>query len=215
MQTKNIFHLILFLSFGLFSCQSNDASQTAQQSELPAMSAAQKAIDALFPEETFVIKMHLFSVLDPSGDYPYQGKAVAESAFTHFSDDLKEKAKSGLFACYKIQEGYYIMRAAGKYAPTDLILCQFNENTEKLEQTQLLSYLWCDEGVCNQQDAWLTDLDTDNDLEMLIRERHINEAGATEEDQLTGYWKNAAGQFEEGSIETLRKESFVFEKVMQ
>ncbi len=119
--------------------------------------------------------MHLFGTneAEPTAEnYPYVGKPIEEAQMKFLAADLQPNEIGSVYACYRTENNnFYILRVPGKYASSDLVLAKWDAATSKLVKVLGLASLQCDEGLCHQQDAWLTDLDDDRSLELVIRKQ--------------------------------------------
>ena len=56
-----------------------------------------------------------------------------------------------------------------------MAIAKWDAGQKKLVKVTNLAYLMCDEGTCQQQDAWLADLDDNRTLELILR-KHTRDA---------------------------------------
>ena len=161
--------LVLFLAvLGIFGCNQDPTPTEASASPEPvAQPVVNEAVQNLF-EEVNVVKMHLFGTKDADPKletYPYAGKPFGEAELKYLSDDMQPSEVGNIYACYRTENnGFYILRVPGKYASSDLALAKWDAASSKLVKIMDLAMLQCDEGMCHQQDAWITDLDDDRSL---------------------------------------------------
>lgn len=195
-----IMYSFLFLAVLVLGCK-NEAAQKGQaiypDKETVADTQPKMQMDKLF-EEVNVVKMHLFATEEASpnaDDYPYVGMEIPKALHQYLDEDLDAGA-GPIYACYRTENsGHYILRVPGKYVSGDLALAKWDASKEKLTKISHLAYIWCDEGACNQQDAWLTDLDDDRDLELIIQEKNIDENGNVSAEQFEVMTDNGKGDF--------------------
>ena len=197
--------VIFFFSVALFfGCQDgNEQKPPVEETTTAKMSMPDASLHDLF-EEVNVVKMHLFGTTetDPKADnYPYVGKPIP--ANLHNLLDKKFGAEVGpVFACYRTENsGHYILRVPGKNVSGDLALAKWDDEMGKLVKLNLLAYRWCDEGVCNQQDSWLTDIDDDRDLELITRQHHIDEQGNISDEKFEVATDDGTGHFKQASAD--------------
>lgn len=194
---KKLFYLLpLTLAF---ACQPNTGNDQGTAAETPAAETpAMNPVKDLF-EEQIVVKMHLFGTQEAMPDaemYPYAGKAIEGDALQHLGDGLQPGEVGQVYACYHVENNdFYILRVPGKYASSDLALARWNDAAGKLEKVYDLASIACDEGVCHQQDAWLTDLDDDRTLELVIHSRSTDEKGNITEENFAVLSQDASGNF--------------------
>lgn len=183
----------------LFGC--NQDSKPAETAEAAPTAASQPAVNEtvqnLF-EEVNVVKMHLFGTneIEPKVEtYPYVGKLVGDAELKYFNDDLQPNEVGSIYACYRTENNnFYILRVPGKYASSDLVLAKWDEASSKIVKIMDLAYIQCDEGLCHQQDAWITDLDDDRTLELVIR-KHTNDNGKISEEAFQVLSQQSPGTF--------------------
>lgn len=210
--------ILLFLAVFTFGCQEN--SQQTPETTAPDTAVvpgpAQSFLE-LF-EEVNVVKMHLFATAEatPTPDkYPYVGKPITGEALQLLGNDLSP-GEGNVFACYRTENsGHFILRVPGKYADNDLAMAKWDADAGKLKKVADLASLWCDEGACNQQDAWLADLDDSRTLELILRSFHKDEKGKLSDEQFTVMTDDGTGNFKPAGEElTLLavKENYVMRK---
>jgi hypothetical protein len=171
---KQVYFIFLF---GIFLIGCTNSSQEGTTTETPKMMELNTDLASLF-EDIIVVKMHLFSTADPTlKDYPYIGKPIATNLHQYLDESLLENAEMGLFATYKVQNQYYVLRVPSREFSNELVLCRLDESTGKLKKVEVLANGWCRTERCHQQDAWLADLDLDQQLELIIRSRDENKEG--------------------------------------
>ncbi|MBI1227704.1 MAG: hypothetical protein GC192_20895 [Bacteroidetes bacterium] len=175
-------------TFLIYSCGGNEANAPEMSHEMPMSDDMHQNIDTTFRnmfEEVNVVKMHLFgtNMADPKQDeYPYTGKPIAEAYLKYLGEGLQPNEIGSVYACYRTEiYNFYILRVPGKYASSDLVLAKWNNATSKLEKIRDLASLHCDEGICHQQDAWLTDLDDDRVLDLITRSATIDNGKVSDE----------------------------------
>lgn len=192
--------LTFLLAVSLFACnstsdQSNESANEDMQSNVEKGSAE---IDKLF-EVVNVVKMHLFSVSDENPDaesYPYVGKVIPKKMHDSLGENLKGK-EGNIHACYLTENSdHYILRIPSESKSGDLVLAQWDEASQKLIKINDLTHLSCEDGTCHQQDAWLTDLDDDRDLELVIRKHTRDDQGNISEEQFMVSTDNGSGKFD-------------------
>jgi hypothetical protein len=191
--------VLLIAMLGFFGCKQDPAAadSTTSTPAPAAQPAVNEAVQDLF-EEVNVVKMHLFGTneLDPKlENYPYAGKPIGEAELKYISEDMHPNEIGSVYACYRTENnGFYILRVPGKYASSDLVLAKWDANASKLVKVMDLAMLQCDEGLCHQQDAWLTDLDDDRSLELVIR-KASNDNGKVSGEEFTVLAQQPPGSF--------------------
>ena len=160
--------------------------------------ALNETLKPLF-EEVNVVKMHLFATVEeaPNAEkYPYTGKPITGDALKLLDASLQTSPVGGVFGCYHTENGdFYVLRVPGKYISGDLALAKWDAASNSLKKVADLAYLNCDEGYCNQQDSWLTDLDDSRTLELITRSRSTDEKGKVDEENFTVMTEDGKGGF--------------------
>lgn len=190
---------ILMVAVGLFGCKQDPAptETTSNKDTAPAKPVVAEAIQNLF-EEVNVVKMHIFGTNDaePKQDeYPYVGKPVGENELKYLSDDLQPNEIGSIYAIYRTENSnFYILRVPGKYASSNIALAKWDPNASKLVKVMDLATMQCDEGMCHQQDAWLTDLDDDRSLDLIVRSQ-TNDNGKISDEVFNVFYQQPPGSF--------------------
>ncbi len=207
----------MLLAIGLFGCNQDPAPTEAENTAPATQPAVNEGFLNLF-EEVNVVKMHLFGTnqVEPKvEDYPYAGKPIGEADLKFLSPDLQPNEVGSVYACYRTENnGFFILRVPGKYASSDLALAKWDTNANQLIKVMDLAMLQCDEGMCHQQDAWLTDLDDDRSLELVIR-KQVNDNGKISNEEFTVLAQQPPGSFTKApeNLATLAPAtSYVFQK---
>ena len=198
---------ILLISFlALAACQSNSPAEAPAAT--PAADEWAPGLAELF-EAVTVVKMHVFSIADPAGhpDYPYEGKMLEGDMLSVLDEALTQNVAGKHYACYQLQNDLYLLRGPGKYDDSDVILCQKPAGGKLKEINR--AYRWCDEGYCNQQDIWLTDLNADNKLEIVVRSASTTAAGQKENEQFEVWVQDGEGNFSKGDPLLANASSYV------
>ena len=194
-------NLILYLPLlFLIACQPNNPSEQKAEPmpEKADMKMADPAIMSFF-EEVNVVKMHLFSTTEAmpnSDDYPYTGKAITGDALNFLSEDLKPSELDGAYGCYHTENSdHFILRVPGQSGSNSLVLARWNSNDRKLYKIMDLASLDCSKGACEQQDAWLADLDDNRTMELIIRKQTLGKNAADTNESFMVLTDDGNGQF--------------------
>ncbi|MEZ4955171.1 MAG: hypothetical protein R2825_16515 [Saprospiraceae bacterium] len=190
---KNL-SFLLFLSL-LFSCQSpapeNGTKKETKVMEVPPV--------AQYFEEINVVKMHLFATsaaMPNAEDYPYSGKELPTEAIKYLGEGLQPNGGGKAYACYRTENsGHYILRIPGKTTPSELALAQWDKSAGQLVKLMDLAYQRCNAGLCQQQDAWLADLDDSRTLELIVRKRTRDDSGAVSDESFEVLTDDGTGHF--------------------
>lgn len=174
------------------ACQPNTGSQAPVETPAAETTPA-NPIKNLF-EDQIVVKMHLFATQEePTSpeDYPYTGKAIEGGALQHLGESLKPAEGGQVFACYRAENNdLYILR----YRQA-LVLAKWDASTSKLEKVMDLAHKSCGDTGCQQQDAWLTDLDDNRSLELVVRSRTTDAKGKVTQEDFTVLVQDGTGKF--------------------
>lgn len=216
---KKFFYLLTCLLAA--ACQPNQpAEQAAETSNTTTTEpAVNQAVMDLF-EEVNVVKMHLFATreADPEGEtYPYAGKQFGEDVLPFLPEGVQPNESGGVFACYHVENNdFFILRVPGQEVASDLMLCKWDGSAGKLKKIASLASYRCEGESCQQQDAWLTDLDDDRSLELITREAKLDTKGKILEEKFTVLSQDATGNFipSNDQITTLAiKDNYVLQQI--
>lgn len=156
-------------------------------------------LEALFPLAQGDGMSHLFPILkvDNPGDYPYMGVPIDTAFFQYFDEETSEVwASSGgdVMAIGKLDE-FFLCRLPGRYVSSDLAI--FRSENGRLRHVETIAWAWCDEGWCNQQDAWLRDLDKDGRIDLIQHYTLTDDQGKLREERITALLQDENGDFVE------------------
>lgn len=151
------------------------------EAETAAMETQQawSRLDRLFASDLPQEDLHLYAVSYPNevADYPYHGTEIPYDLYLFFGEELTESWQDlgwGVYAIGKYH-GYYLLRIPGRYTSDQIALYEA-ENQQMVHRASLASK-WCDEGWCNQQDAWLQDLNADHRFDIITHYAQLDEQG--------------------------------------
>lgn len=118
-------------------------------------------------------EIHLYSVTEDkkTQDYPFAGKALNDLQLDYIEPEVSKIYKemgTGVYQIGKFKE-HYLLRTPSKYASTDLTLFSLDKYHNRVKKEALLTYYWCDEGACNQQDAWIKDVNEDGRFDIVTK----------------------------------------------
>jgi hypothetical protein len=171
-----IFTVLALFSFLFYCCGNNEADRQSATQNPPTNDAMSTNIDTAFQqlfEEVNVVKMHLFGTTEAEPtqeNYPYTGKIIEEEFMKYLGDGLQPNEVGSVYACYRTEVyNMYILRVPGESVSSNLVLAKWDNATSKLVKLYDLASIKCSEGACQQQDAWLTDLDDDRVLDLVTR----------------------------------------------
>jgi heat shock protein HslJ len=178
-------------------------------------SKVKEQLQALFPQMEGDVMPHLYPILkvDNPGDYPYVGTLV-DTSYYHFFDEestgIWSNAGGEVFAVGKFRD-LYICRVPGRYVSSDIALFQMKNGV--LSHSETVAWAWCDEGWCNQQDAWLTDIDKDGRTDIVQHYIFTDNQKKVREERLTVLLQEEGGRFEENTDLRLNRTQFEMAKL--
>ena len=151
-------------------------------------------------EDSEVGNLKVYSDFDeqPSSDYYFAGEKISALHQELFTAEFRELIKTeNAYATYSIKGNareHHIIRMPTNKGPNTLWL--FTVEGEVVKPLQLLAYAFCQSGSCYQQDSWITDLDGDTDLDILVKTRRTNaNSKKVLEKNEQVYLQNEAGDF--------------------
>lgn len=116
---------------------------------------------------------HFYSVLNEkdADKYAFKGKKMNPYLLDYIDPETAKHYKTTQANVYQIgkYKDHYILRTPGKYASTDLTIFSLDKYHNRVKKEALLTYAWCDEGACNQQDAWLKDINGDGKFDIVTK----------------------------------------------
>jgi heat shock protein HslJ len=160
-------------------------------------------LTSMFPPLEVEGTPHLFPILrvDNPGDYPYKGTLI-DTAFYQFFDAESSgiwQETGGEVLAIGQYDDLFLCRVPGRYVSSDIAL--FRNVEGRLTRSETVAWAWCDEGWCNQQDAWLTDMNGDGRLDIVQHYTLTDDKGKIREERMTALVQDDAGNFvEEKSI---------------
>ncbi|MBK8562270.1 MAG: META domain-containing protein [Saprospiraceae bacterium] len=153
-------------------------------------------LEKLFPELDGGDALHLFPLLrvDNPGNYPYQGTVVDTSFYPYFSSEIREIWQGGGGDVLAVGQygGFFICRVPGRYVSSDIAI--FKVQGSEMQHIETTAWAWCDEGWCNQQDAWLTDHDGDGRTDIIKHYTLTDDRGKIKEERYTLLLQNEANE---------------------
>lgn len=188
---------------------------TGQEVEHAERQKLTEKLLALFPPMESGIMLHLFPILrvDKPGTYPYQGTLVDTSFLQLFDTETASvwrNAGGEVFAVGKYDD-FYVCRVPGRYVSSDIAL--FQQSNGSLARSETVSWAWCDEGWCNQQDAWLQDVNKDGRMDIIQHYTLTDDKGKLREERMTVLVQNENGTFEENHDLKPDKSQFQMAKI--
>jgi heat shock protein HslJ len=159
--------------------------------------------------------LHLYPILkiDNPGTYPYAGILIEPSFYNVFDEKMKEVWNSSggdVFAVGKYGD-LYICRIPGRYVSSDLAL--FRRNGHILQHQATVAWAWCDEGWCNQQDAWIISVNGDTMPDIVQHFEYKDDKGKIQEERLELLLQTATGDFVPNNDLRLNRTIFKLAKI--
>lgn len=170
---------------------------------------------ANFPKLQSNSAPHLYPIVrvDNPGDYPFQGTKVDTTSYRFFdgqSSSIWNSTGGDVYAIGQYGE-YYVCRVPGRYVSSDIALFQLKNG--RLMRSETVAWAWCDEGWCNQQDAWLEDLNNDSKLDIVQRYTLTDDKGKVREQHLRAMIQGEDGTFTEDKGRKLDASKYKMAKI--
>lgn len=187
----------------------DDDAETLRYSEGVGKLAAQ------FPvlEGDALLHLHPIVRVDNPGNYPYQGTLIDTSFYQFFSPEIREIWANGGGDVLAVGQygGFYICRIPGRYVSSDIAL--FSIKGGEMQHVETVAWAWCDEGWCNQQDAWLTDTDRDGRTDVVQHYTLTDDRGKLKEERLTLLLQTESGSLRVDDTAQLNKGNFKMARI--
>ncbi len=153
---------------------------------------------------------HFFPIVrvDRPGNYPYTGQMIDPSLYQFFDETTSEiwnNTGGDVLAVGKFGD-FFVCRVPGRYVSSDIALFKLDKGVMKRNET--VAWAWCDEGWCNQQDAWLVDLDKDGLVDIVQHYTLTDDKGKIQEERMNVLIQNENGTFKASDDYTLDKENY-------
>lgn len=150
-----------------------------------------------FPEMEGDAATHFYPIVrvDRPGNYPYKGQLIDPSLYTYFDPEMSEiwnNTGGDVLAVGKSGD-FFVCRIPGRYVSSDIALFRLENGVLKRKET--VAWAWCDEGWCNQQDAWLRDINKDGRMDIVQHYTLTDDKGKIREERMTTLLQNDKGEF--------------------
>jgi len=159
--------------------------------------------------------LHLRPILrvDNPGDYPYQGSLIDTSFYQYFNHEIREiwTGSGGDVMAVGQYGGFYICRIPGRYVSSDIAI--FRVRAGEMEHVETVAWAWCDEGWCNQQDAWLTDTDRDGRTDVIQHYTLTDDQGKIKEERITLLRQTEKGDMVQDKSAKLERSEYKMAKI--
>jgi heat shock protein HslJ len=131
-----------------------------------------------------ILHLHPILRVDNPGNYPYQGNFIDTSFYKYFSSEIREiwTGSGGDVLAVGQFGGFYICRVPGRYVSSDIAI--FRLKSGEMKHLETIAWAWCDEGWCNQQDAWLFDTDRDGRTDIVQHYTLTDDRGKIKEERI-------------------------------
>lgn len=128
--------------------------------------------------------LHAVSPATLDDDGPFVGNDLGPEDYEVLDEQLLAMVGyEGLYACFEVGDGLFLLRGPGADAPTDLFLAEWESGPRLLTWVADLAFDQCGVDGCNRMQSWLTDLDGDGRRDVVSRSwREDLETGAVEEE---------------------------------
>jgi heat shock protein HslJ len=167
-------------------------------------------LEKQFPKLDGAEALHLHPILrvDNPGNYPYQGTLVDTSFYQYFSPEIREIWQSGGGDVLAVGQygDFFICRVPGRYVSSDIAI--FKIQGSEMQHLETIAWAWCDEGWCNQQDAWLTDYDGDGRTDVVQHYTLTDDRGKIKEERMTLLLQNELNELLPEPAAKLEKTKF-------
>ncbi len=170
---------------------------------------------AQFPmlEGDEVLHLHPILRVDNPGNYPYKGTVIDTSFYKYFSADVRDIWTGGGGEVMAVGQfgGFFICRIPGRYVSSDIAIFRIKDN--EMQHVETVAWAWCDEGWCNQQDAWLTDADRDGRTDVVQHYTLTDDRGKIKEERVTLLLQAESGELLPDKNAKLEKGNYKMAKI--
>lgn len=188
--------LVIFAQAGQLKCRPLDAEQS---SAFRRQLKFQKLLGMLPPMTAPPGPLHIYPTMreDNLEDYPYKGQQIDTALYDVFDEQTSKiwRETGGRVFAIGSWNDYYLFRIPGRYISSDIAL--FRLENGQMRHVETVAWMWCDEGWCNQQDAWLIDLDRDGRFDIVQRYQLTDDKGKLIEDMIHGLRQMENGLFDD------------------
>lgn len=172
-------------------------------------------LEAMFPVMEGDIMPHLYPILrvDNPGNYPFKGSLVDTTFYRYFDIETAGiwNSTGGDVMAVGQYGGLFICRIPGRYVSSDIAL--FRNEGGKLTRVETIAWAWCDEGWCNQQDAWLMDVNKDGHVDIIQHYTLTDDKGKIREERMAVLIQGEDGNFKEDNTLKADKSKFAMARI--
>lgn len=160
-----------------------------------------------------VLHLHPILRVDSPGNYPYKGTLIDTSFYKYFSTDVRDvwMGSGGEVMAVGQYGGFFICRVPGRYVSSDIAIFWIKDS--EMQHVETVAWAWCDEGWCNQQDAWLTDTDKDGRTDVVQHYTLTDDRGKIKEERLTLLRQTEDGELLPDNTAKPEKDKFKMAKI--
>ncbi len=203
--------LDIFTEEGKLSFRSMTETEAGQYKKLQLIITARELFSVLNADSV----LHLYPIMnvDNPGTYPFAGISIDPRLYDVFDSKLSETWKKDEGQVYAIgrYNDLYICRVPGRYVSSDLAVFRIQENT--FTHVETVAWSWCNEGWCNQQDAWLQKVNGDEFVDIVTRYEYRDDKNRLKEERMGLLIQNAQGDFVPNTDLRLNKANFKMAKI--
>lgn len=156
-------------------------------------------LEKMFPVMEGDASPHLYPILrvDNPGNYPFKGSLIDTTFYQFFDDETASIWKSAGGEVMAVGQfgDFFICRIPGRYVSSDIAL--FRNDNGKMTRVETIAWAWCDEGWCNQQDAWLQDVNKNGLTDIIQHYTLTDDKGKIREERMTVLVQDENGDFKE------------------
>ena len=158
---------------------------------------------------------HLYPIVrvDNPGKYPLKGTLIDTSFYKYFdaqSSDIWSSTGGDVLAVGRYGD-FYVCRIPGRYVSSDIALFRLKDG--QFHRSETVAWAWCDEGWCNQQDAWLKDVNGDSRTDLIQHYTLTDDKGKVKEERLSILLQSEDGTFKEDKSIQVDKSQFKMAKI--
>lgn len=130
---------------------------------------------------------------------PFTGNELGSEDFDVLDEQLLAMARyDGLYACFEVGGGLFVLRGPGAGAPTDLFLADWSGTS--LAWVVDLAFDHCTDEGCASMRSWLTDLDGDGRRDVVRRSLRDDPESGTVENVLDAWIVGSNGALSEATL---------------
>jgi len=201
--------LIFLTSFTISPtfAQSNLA-QSKSTDFVDYISATNSEFDQLF-EDWNVGVLHIYAVGRGTNDYKFEGKYISEKYQKFLSKELKKGIAIGTVKGNDLENNYIVSEIINDNY-SKIYLCTMKN--ERLSKIFTLATYKNKKGKIKQRDSWLQDLNGDGMLDIIVKEKSINNKGKIIEKTAKVFYQKKSGVFKPVPKKVINTSKYFMEK---